>query len=86
MNLTGEVIARARKFGGRNLQQEKYLSIICAKIPAAQVVTALLAVFAHSADEARNFDEQEMAGFLLRQTDYPCAVPLPEILSSVLES
>ncbi len=87
MNVAEEVSTRARRYGGSNRQQRKYLLSRLEKLHANEVVPALLSIFARTADPESEtaYGEQELAGHLLLFGRHSCPVPLRDALLILLE-
>jgi hypothetical protein len=85
MDLIGEVIDRARRFGSRNEQQRTYLLSRVQKQSSAVAVPALLSIFSTSNDARRTFDEQELAGYLLFHCSHSCPLPAKDVILAVLD-
>ncbi len=87
MDIVREVSARARKYGGLNPQQQKYLLICLDKIHSNEVVPALFSIFARTTDpeSEHSFQEQQLAGYLLLFGRHSCPVPLKDALIMLLD-
>ncbi|MCH8621007.1 hypothetical protein [Undibacterium sp. TS12] len=84
--MTRQIKERARKFGSCNVQQTDYLARLYNKLPAVEAVEAALAVFTTPTDAGDNFDEQELAGYLLWTGKHSCHLPAKEVLSALLDN